>query len=141
VSAVNANFTCSRLSDCDLSQAELRQAKFQNASLPGTRFVTSDLTGADFREASMGGSDLCGAVLRNVRFGGGKLLGADLRGTDLTGARELAQQQLQQARTDTSTTLPNGSRGPYLRFSITEKPRTANPSSPALLRSRVFGDQ
>jgi len=60
-------------------------------------------------------------VLRDVRMAGANLLGVDFCGTDLTGARGVTRQQLQQARTDAYTILPNGSRGPYVRFSGAEK--------------------
>jgi uncharacterized protein YjbI with pentapeptide repeats len=52
---------------------------------------------------------------------GANLLAADFCGADLSGARDVTQQQMQQARTDACTILPNGSRGPYIRFSGAEK--------------------
>ena len=58
------------------------------------------------------------------RGSGAMLLAADLRGADLTGAREITSQQLAQARTDDTTILPNGSRGPYRRNSGAERART-----------------
>jgi len=47
----------------------------------------------------------------------------DLRGANLKGARELTSEQLMQALTDATTILPNGNRGPYIRYSGAEKPR------------------
>jgi uncharacterized protein YjbI with pentapeptide repeats len=61
-------------------------------------------------------------VLKDARMGGAILLGADFGGADLTGARDVTAQQLQQARTDGFTIMSNGSRGPYVRFSGAEKP-------------------
>lgn len=118
----DVNFSYSRLNRCDLCGAELLSARFQNACLEAVRLVSADLTGADFREASLSGSDFSQAVLRSARMDGANLLGTDLCGADLTGARGLTQHQLQKARTDSSTILPNGSRGPYIRFSGAEKP-------------------
>jgi len=120
--ASDVNLSHGRLNGCDLSGAELYNAKFNNACLEGTSLVNADLTGADFRGASLGASDFSRAVLRDVRMAGANLLGADFGGADLTGARDITQQQMQQARTDGCTILPNGSRGPYLRFSGAEKP-------------------
>ena len=79
------------------------------------------LNEADFREAQLSGVNLGRSELRRVRFRGAKLFAADLRGSDLTGALELTANQLAQARTDESTTLPNGSRGPFRRFSGAER--------------------
>jgi hypothetical protein len=45
---------------------------------------------------------------------------ADLRGANLTGARELTQNQLLESRTESTTILPNGKPGPYLRNSRAE---------------------
>ena len=52
------------------------------------------------------------------------MFGADLRGAELSGARDLTAQQLQHALTDTGTVLPNGSRGPYMKFSGAENLRS-----------------
>ncbi len=91
--------------------------------------MNADFNGADFREASLAGCDFSHAVLRNTRMAGTNLLGTDLCGADLTGARDLTPQQLQQARIDSRTVLPNGSRGPYHRFSGAEKPASSGVKS------------
>jgi uncharacterized protein YjbI with pentapeptide repeats len=62
-------------------------------------------------------------VLDGARFAGAQLLSSDFRGANLRGARDLTQEQLMQALTDSGTILPNGTKGPYLRFSGAEKPR------------------
>jgi serine/threonine-protein kinase len=118
------NFSRSRLDNCDLSGSEWCHADFSSATLQMARVVSSDLTGADFSEATLGGSDFSGSSLRAVQMSGANLFGANFCGADLTGARDLTQQQLLQARTDHSTILPNGSRGPYIRFSGAEKPKS-----------------
>ena len=41
----------------------------------------------------------------------------------MDGAREMTMEQLCQALTDRTTVLPNGRRGPYMRYSGAEKPR------------------
>jgi hypothetical protein len=38
-----------------------------------------------------------------------------MRGANLQGARELTPNQLAQARTDSTTILPDGAKGPYMK--------------------------
>ncbi|MFC6066909.1 pentapeptide repeat-containing protein [Streptomyces ochraceiscleroticus] len=75
----------------DLFGARLRGTNLKGASLRGACLIAADLSGADLRSA-----DLIGADLRD----------ADLRGADLTGAVFLTQAQLNAARGDAQTGLP-----------------------------------
>ncbi|MFK0159639.1 pentapeptide repeat-containing protein [Streptomyces sp. NPDC090499] len=75
----------------DLMGARLRGADLRGASLRGACLIAADLTGADLRDA-----DLIGADLRD----------ADLRDADLTGAFFLTQPQLDAARGNARTRLP-----------------------------------
>ncbi|MEV3993717.1 pentapeptide repeat-containing protein [Streptomyces sp. NPDC049837] len=75
----------------DLMGARLKGADLRGASLRGAYLIAADLTGADLREA-----DLLGADLRDAR----------LAGADLTGALFLTQPQLNAARGDARTVLP-----------------------------------
>ncbi|MFF0752798.1 pentapeptide repeat-containing protein [Streptomyces sp. NPDC004267] len=77
----------------DLMGARLRGAKLRGADLRGALLIAADLTGADLSLA-----DLIGADLRD----------ADLSGADLTGALFLTQPQLNSARGDAATRLPEG---------------------------------
>ncbi len=77
----------------DLIGAKLRKASLRGANLRGAYLIGADLAGADLREA-----DLLGADLRD----------ADVRGADLTGALFLTQFQLNAARGDTATRVPDG---------------------------------
>ncbi|MET9377407.1 pentapeptide repeat-containing protein [Streptomyces sp. NPDC003035] len=77
----------------DLIGARLRGAKLRGADLRGALLIAADLTGADLSLA-----DVIGADLRD----------ADLSGADLTGALFLTQPQLNAARGDASTRLPEG---------------------------------
>jgi uncharacterized protein YjbI with pentapeptide repeats len=70
--------------------------------------------------------DFCRADLTYARFQRARFFATDLRGADLTGARELTSAQLSQARTDQNTILPDGSRGPYRRFSGAERSLVAS---------------
>ncbi|MEU8350108.1 pentapeptide repeat-containing protein [Streptomyces sp. NPDC048845] len=77
----------------DLVGARLRGADLRGASLRGALLVAADLTGADLRAA-----DLIGADLRD----------AELAGADLTGSVFLTQAQLNAARGDAATGIPEG---------------------------------
>ncbi|AJT64417.1 hypothetical protein T261_2744 [Streptomyces lydicus] len=77
----------------DLMGARLKGAALRGANLRGAYLIAADLRGADLRSA-----DLIGADLRD----------ADLRGADLTGAIFLTQAQLNAAKGDAATRLPDG---------------------------------
>lgn len=77
----------------DLIGARLRGADLRGADLRGALLIAADLTGADLSLA-----DLIGADLRDV----------DLSGAHLTGALFLTQPQLNAARGDDATRLPEG---------------------------------
>jgi hypothetical protein len=76
----------------DLIGARLRGADLANANLRGAYLIGADLREADLRQA-----DLIGADLRDT----------DLRGADLRGALFLTQSQVNAARGDHSTRLPD----------------------------------
>ena len=75
----------------DLIGADLRGADLRGASLRGAHLIGADLRDADLRMA-----DVIGADLR----------GADIRGADLTGAIYLIQSQVDAAKGDSNTTVP-----------------------------------
>jgi len=79
-------------SGADLAGKDLRRADLRGANLRGTH-----LTGADLRDADLRGADLTGADLR----------GADLAGADLRGSIFVTQAQLDSARGDRTTRLPD----------------------------------
>ena len=79
--------------------ARLRGADLAKANLRGAYLIAADLRDADLRQA-----DLIGVDLRD----------ADLRGADLTGALFLTQSQVNAARGDQATKLPQAvSRPPH----------------------------
>ncbi|MHB1630372.1 MAG: pentapeptide repeat-containing protein [Bacilli bacterium] len=79
------------LRGADLMGANLREADLRGANLRGAYLIAADLRGADLRAA-----DLIGADFRD----------ADLRGADLTDSIFLTQAQLNAARGDAGTKLP-----------------------------------
>lgn len=80
---------------------------------PGSDLLGADLSGADLRGATLRGSvaiaaDLSGAHLRRCDLLGVDLRDADLRGADLGEAIYLTQMQVNAARGDAATVLPDG---------------------------------
>ena len=96
------------------------------AGLGGPDLRGRDLAGADLRDRELGGAGLRGAVLIGADLRGrdldrSDLLGADLRGADVGGADLstalfLTQFQVNAARGDAATVLPEAlARPPYWR--------------------------
>ncbi|MGP3977410.1 pentapeptide repeat-containing protein [Streptomyces sp. 8N114] len=85
-----------------LGGRDLRRADLMGARLRGER-----LRGATLRGALLIAADLRGADLRQVDFLGADLRDTDLRGADLSGSLFLTQPQLNAARGDATTTVPD----------------------------------
>lgn len=83
-----------------------RAADHTRADLSGRR-LRGDLRGATFRGALLLGADLRDADLAEVDLLGADLRGADVRGCDLSGALFLTQPQVNAARGDATTRLPD----------------------------------
>ena len=81
----------------DLAAHDLRGRDLRGWSFRGALLIRADLRGADLREA-----DLLGADLRD----------ADVRGSDLRDALFLTQPQVNAARGDDATRLPDGTSRP-----------------------------
>lgn len=84
---------------------------------PGADLVGADLRGVDLRRRTLRGSVAIAADLRGARLDRCDLLGvdlrdADVRGTDLRGALYLTQMQVNAARGDAATRLPQGFQRP-----------------------------
>ncbi|MBV8231897.1 MAG: pentapeptide repeat-containing protein [Planctomycetaceae bacterium] len=93
----------------ELREAHLEGAYLEEAYLGGeTDLRGAHLNKADLRGAIFTGEDHSGADLRGADLRGADLRGADLRGADLRGARNLTQGQLESARGDVATRLPEG---------------------------------
>ncbi|MFF8639429.1 pentapeptide repeat-containing protein [Streptomyces sp. NPDC015345] len=79
----------------------------RGADLFGARLKGADLKGANLRGACLIAADLRGADLRTADLIGADLRDTDLRGADLTGALFLTQTQVNAARGDERTKLPD----------------------------------
>jgi uncharacterized protein YjbI with pentapeptide repeats len=78
----------------------------RGASLIGKDLHGADLRGANLRSALLIGADLAGADLRLADLCGADLRGADLSAADLSGSIFVTQAQLEAARGDRATRLP-----------------------------------
>jgi hypothetical protein len=106
----------------DLSAAFLAHAGLRRANLSGAALIETYLPGAVLFKANLSGAklilaDLSGAVLEGADLSGARLYEADLSGAvldgvDLRKAYGLTQAQLDTARGDASTRLPDGLRRP-----------------------------
>ncbi|WP_406197261.1 pentapeptide repeat-containing protein [Kitasatospora sp. NBC_01560] len=83
-----------------------RRREHRGADLFGARLRGADLRGANLRGALLVAADLSGADLRLADLIGADLRDAELAGADLTGALFLTQTQLNAARGDAATRLP-----------------------------------
>lgn len=116
---LNANLT-----DVDFSGSKLNDADFDGATLNQVDLSGTDLSGASFngakldqetnlKDATLSETDLENAVFGNViiehtDFSNANLKGTDIGGADFSGALSLTQQQLNEAKGNGSTRLPNG---------------------------------
>ena len=119
-----------------MANAVLRGACLREADMSGVLLDLGTLTGADLREVNLRGAGLRDARLdetdlRGARLGGAFLVGASFRGCDLRGAylrsatldsgglsdanlegvQGLTQVQIDRARRNTGTKLPDGLTG------------------------------
>jgi uncharacterized protein YjbI with pentapeptide repeats len=107
-----ARLSMAKLAEAILKEADLREADLREASLGGADLGGADLTGARLNRARLGIAQLPWAVLRGADLSGAflheaQLSGADLSGADLTGVIALTQAQLDSARGNENTKLPD----------------------------------
>jgi uncharacterized protein YjbI with pentapeptide repeats len=93
----------------ELARADMPGPKknHRGADLIGAKLRGADLRGANMRGALLIGADLRRADLRWADVIGADLRGADLSGADLTGSVFLTQTQLNAAKGDGATRLPD----------------------------------
>jgi hypothetical protein len=83
-----------------------RKRDRRGADLAGAVLAGADLRGTNFRGALLIGADLSGTDLRLADLLGADLRGANLGGADLRGALFLIQSQVDSARGNAATKLP-----------------------------------
>ncbi|MEP7340019.1 MAG: pentapeptide repeat-containing protein, partial [Acidobacteriota bacterium] len=105
----------------DLTQASLDGARFNLAVLDGAILNNAILDGGTLDDASLVGVSLIGASLDRTRLDGTNLNDALLDGAMLYGARYLTIEQIESARIDEETELPEEFE--HMKFEILEKQR------------------
>ncbi|WP_240968359.1 pentapeptide repeat-containing protein [Streptomyces sp. HNM0575] len=103
-----ANVLLLRASELVRSRLPGPRRDHRGADLTGARLAGADLRGASLRGARLIAADLAGADLRTADLTGADLRGADLSGSDLTGSLFLTQPQLDEAKGNPSTRIPEG---------------------------------
>ncbi len=97
----DANLTRANLSDANLSHAELESANLYRANLSNTNLFGANLEYSDLRKSNLEGADLDGANLEEA-----DLKDASLVGADLSESGRLQQEQIDEAKGDKKTKLP-----------------------------------
>jgi len=77
------------LSDCVLTQSDLKGANLSSAELTGANLRGASLTGADLRNATLINCNLRDAAIDGAKFDGANLVGADLSTLDTSKAKGL----------------------------------------------------
>ncbi|MET9294001.1 pentapeptide repeat-containing protein [Streptomyces sp. NPDC003077] len=102
------NVLLSRTSELVRAEIPGRKKNHRGADLMGARLKGADLRGANLRGAYLIAADLKDADLRSADLIGADFRDADLTGADLTGSIFLTQAQLNAAKGDPTTKLPDG---------------------------------
>ena len=110
------NFNGANLFAADLSDSEMfgttlanvraAGADFSDAEITASNLSNGDFSGADFSDASLDGARLTGGRFHRADFSDASMRRTDIRGADLSGARGLTQDQVDEACADGSTRLP-----------------------------------
>jgi uncharacterized protein YjbI with pentapeptide repeats len=110
---LGANLTRANLSGANLLGSELvrvsaRDAQFVGATLFGANLSQGHFERANFKSANLVGANLAGASVAGTDFTGANFAHANIAASDLSQAKGLTQDQIDQACGGPSTRLPAG---------------------------------
>jgi uncharacterized protein YjbI with pentapeptide repeats len=125
------SFRGANLRRCIFAWADLDKASFVRADLEGAQLHGATLNGADFSEANLRRADFTDAHVADAVFAG-----ADLRGANLRLVRGLRAQQLDEAKVDQTTELPEPWERPSLVTRLMSRTARMRRASVARLRRR-----
>jgi hypothetical protein len=111
-SLAGANLSGAQLGGVDLSRAWLEKTDLAGARLGGADLSGALADGADLSDARLGGANLSRAWLGGATLSGARLTVTRLAGADLRKAKGITQKQVNAARGDGKTRLPDGLRRP-----------------------------
>ncbi len=94
----------------DLRGAKLKGVNLRGAELKGVNLQGAQLQEANLRWGQLQGANLQEADLRGADLYGANLCGANLQGADLRDVEGLTKGQIESARIDDKTKLPDGLR-------------------------------
>jgi len=107
-----ADLSWAELNGAQLTGADLRGARLNTAKLGGAFLTDARLAQANLTQAELDGADLRRADLSGADLSGAELGEADLSSANLQTAKNLTQQQIEKARGNADTKLPEGRRMP-----------------------------
>ena len=128
----------------DIAALKARGVNFRDATLTGSNLGSGVFDNASFRDADLTAANLAGGTFAGADFRGASLSAANIGGVDLSRAKGLDQEQIDEACTDSATRLPAGlvlrgrgcHKGPRVRAPIPPAP-PAPPPPPAAPRYLV----
>jgi|CXWL01.1.fsa_nt_gi uncharacterized protein YjbI with pentapeptide repeats len=115
VNLIRARFMNSNLQDAELWGADLQGANLSRANLQGANLWRASLQGANLISTNLQGvnladANLCKANLQGANLRGANLVDANLQGANLRGAQNTTEEQLAQANSLESVTMPDGTK-------------------------------
>ncbi len=136
----DANLHRADLADSSLAGAKLRRARLDAANLSRAKITVADFREADFKHARLIGADLRESLGIRASFEGADLTNTLLRQSNLEGCnfkrvRGLDSRQIELARLDAATTLPESLNDPINAESIESLAQALES-----LRARAAGD-
>ncbi len=105
---VDVNFSNAHLMLADFSNAKLNNVNLHNAMLYIARFPNAFLFDANLSSAELVTANLFNAILTQANLKDARLLGANLCSADLSSAKNLTQEQIDEANGDKHTKIPKG---------------------------------
>ncbi|MEH1841433.1 MAG: pentapeptide repeat-containing protein [Nostoc sp.] len=102
-----AVFIETNMTMADLRGAKLQEANLMEAKLQGAIFLHANLYKAELSATSLEGAIFAGANLQDTKF-----IGAALKNANLQGAENLGQEQIELAKGDRTTILPENLQSP-----------------------------
>ena len=113
-SLISVNFADSDVAHINIVRSSIHKSDFIGADLAYSNLWGSLITNSNFTNASLVGTDLQCVVVEDTDFEGADFFHAKLKGTDLRGAKNLTQEQINFAHGDSQTKLPLGLHHPDL---------------------------